>query len=51
MIIKDNKIIETTERELFSYWNTRKLNKEITFPEYLNILKEAGVVIRVEELK
>lgn len=49
MIIKNNKIIESTERELLSYWSTRKLEDAVSFPEYIDCMKDVGVIVKKEE--
>lgn len=46
MIIKDHKIIECTESELFDYYISRGFDSIYSFIEYKNLLINKGVKIK-----
>lgn len=48
MIIKDNKIIETTENELYSYW-LENWEMIMTYDEYKQRMKDKGVIINEDK--
>ncbi len=43
MVVKNHKIIEATEDELFKYYVKRKLDGSYSFPYYLSKLRLCGV--------
>lgn len=45
MVIQDNKIIEATENELYSYW-LKQWSDLISFDEYIKKMKKNGVIIK-----
>lgn len=45
MIIKDNKIVECTEDELFDYYISRGFDDIYSFPEYKRLVIEKGTKV------
>ena len=45
MVIKNKRIIEATEIELFKYYLKRELDDIYSFPDYLEKIKNMGVKI------
>ena len=50
MKIENDKIIQATEDELYSYWLSRGWDDIYPFPEYMQRMKDAGCEIVVETL-
>lgn len=48
MKIENDKIIQATEDELYSYWLSRDLDDVYSFPEYMQRMKEAGCEVIAE---
>ena len=45
MKVENGKIVEATESELFDYYLTRKWDDIMSFPDYLEKMKSAGVEV------
>lgn len=48
MKIENDKIIQATEDELYSYWLTRGWDDVFSFPEYMQRMKNAGCEVIAE---
>ena len=49
MKVENGKIVEATESELFDYYLTRGWNDIMSFPDYLEKMKNAGVKIAYDK--
>lgn len=45
MKVENGKIVEATESELYDYYLTRGWDDVMSFPEYLEKMRSAGVVV------
>ena len=45
MKVVDGKIVEATEKELFSYWLKREFDDIMSFPEFIEQMQSSNVVI------
>lgn len=45
MKVENGKIVEATESELFDYYLTREWDDIMSFPDYLEKMKSAGVEV------
>lgn len=49
MTITNGKIVEATEKELFSYYLTRGFDDLMSFPDFLDRMKHGGCTIIGEQ--
>lgn len=49
MNVEDGKIVEATESELFDYYLTHGWDDIMSFPDYLEKMKNAGVKIAYDK--